>query len=186
MHVLVVVAHPNAHSLTQALATEFTHGLKARGHGFEVLDLYAEDVTPVVSAAEHAGWAQKKVPPVIAAYQERVRAAEGLAFVYPIWWASPPAILQGWLQRLLTVGFAFDYVDGKPRGLLSQKVQLIVNVGSRDPGLNAYYIEPMRGVLNYCGLHNINALINWGVYPGMAPAVITDALRGAFAAGEGF
>ncbi len=186
MHVLVVVAHPHARSLTRALATEFTHGLKARGHSFELLDLYAEDLSPVVSAVEYAGWEQKKVPTQVAAYQGRLRAAQGLALAYPIWWASPPALLQGWLQRVLTAGFAFDHVDGRPTGLLNHKVQLIVNIGSRDPSLNPSYVEPMLGVLNYCGLHNINTLINWGVYAGMSPSVITDALRAAFAAGEAF
>ncbi len=186
MHVLVVVAHPHARSLTRALATEFMHGLKARGHSFDALDLQAEDFSPVVSPAEYAGWEQKQVPGQIQAYQDRLRAAQGLALVYPIWWASPPALLQGWLQRVLTPGFAFDHIDGRPTGLLQHKVQLIVNIGSRDPGLNPYYVEPILGVLNYCGMHNVNTLINWGVYAGMSGPVVTDALRAAFAAGEGF
>jgi NAD(P)H dehydrogenase (quinone) len=186
MHVLVVVAHPHTRSLTRALATEFTHGLKARGHSFDLLDLQAEDFSPVVSAAEYAGWEQEQVPAQVRAYQARLRDAQGLVLVYPIWWASPPASLQGWLQRVLTPGFAFDHVDGRPTGLLDHKVQLIVNIGSRDPSLNPCYVEPMLGVFNYCGMHNVNTLINWGVYVGMPQSVITDALRAAFAAGEAF
>jgi putative NADPH-quinone reductase len=180
------MAHPQARSLTRALATEFTHGLKARGHTFDLLDLQAEDFSPVVSAAEYAGWDHKQVSAQIQAYQARLAAAQGLALIYPIWWASPPAVLQGWLQRVLTAGFGFDHVDGRPTGLLRQKVQLIVNIGSRDPSLNPYYVEPMLGVLRYCGMHNVNTLINWGVYAGMAGSVVTDALRAAFAAGEAF
>jgi NAD(P)H dehydrogenase (quinone) len=186
MHVLVLVAHPNPKSLTRALAAEFIRGLHAAGHTPRLLDLQADAFSPIVAPEEYAGWAQQKIPEEIQQYQELVRGAQGLALIYPVWWAAPPAILQGWLQRVFTQGFAFQYEAGRPRGLLSHKVQLIVNIGSREPSLNAYYLEPIIGVLNFAGLHNINSLINWGIHPGTPKQVITEALQAAFAAGQGF
>lgn len=140
----------------------------------------------MVSRAELAAWGQGKVPDDTARYQGLVREAQGLAFAYPIWWATPPALLQGWLQRVFTQGFAFDYVDGRPQGLLRCKTQLIVNVGSRDLRLESSYVEPMVGVLRYCGIQDINRLINWGIHPGTARASIEAALQAAYAAGRSF
>lgn len=186
MHVLMLAVHPDRTSLTYSLATEFERGLKAAGHTVHALDLEADHFSPVVSLAEHVMWRERQVPADVARYQEWVRAAQGLAFIYPIWWATPPALLQGWLQRVFTQGFAFDYIDGRPRGLLNAKAQLIVNVGSRDVRLESSYVEPLVGVLRYCGIGEINRLINWGIHPAAARVAIDTALQAAYAAGLGF
>ena len=186
MHVLILAVHPDPGSLTHALAREFERGLVSAGHTARALDLVADGFSPVASLPEYNAWNQRQVPPDMARYQDLVRSAQGLAFIYPIWWATPPALLQGWLQRVFTQGFAFDYVNGRALGLLTCKAQLIVNVGSRDPRLEPSYVEPMVGVLRYCGIQEINRLINWGIHPHTPVSAITHALQAAYAAGAAF
>ena len=43
-------------------------------------------------------------------HAEIIKQAEALVFVYPTWWSTMPAILKGWLERVLVpgVGFVFD------------------------------------------------------------------------------
>lgn len=174
-----MVAHPRAHSFTHAAAARFCAGLRAGGHAPDLLDLYAEGFEPAVTAAE----LDREPPPPIRAQQARLAAADGLALVYPLWWASPPALLQGWLQRVLTEGFAFLPGAG---GCLRQRAQLIVNVGSRDATQYGRYIEPMLGVLAYCGLTDVRVQANWGVYAGADKALLGRYLDRAEAAGRDF
>lgn len=185
MHVLVVVAHPDRKSLTHALAGEFIAGLSSAGHSHDRLDLYGEDFDPIVRLDEYAGWKQGLNPPVVRAYQSRLERAQGLALCYPLWWAAPPALLQGWLQRVFTQGFAFEYGQG-PHGLLRHRTQLIVNIGTRDEGQRGRYLEPVISVLNYCGIERISELVNWGIYDGIPAERVHERLAAAREAGAAF
>ncbi|MEM6488089.1 MAG: NAD(P)H-dependent oxidoreductase [Pseudomonadota bacterium] len=109
MRLLVVHAHPNPASFSAAVCARFVAGARAGRHEVDVLDLYAEGFDPVMSRAEHAGYEtpvenQKPVADHIA----RLQRAEGLVFVYPTWWYAQPAMLKGWLDRVLVPGVAFD------------------------------------------------------------------------------
>lgn len=182
MRVLVVIAHPDAQSFTRALAAAFIDGARAGGHEVDVADLYAERFDPVIPPGEAA--TPHAPPPAIAAYQARLRQADALALAYPVWWAAPPAMLQGWLQRVLTRGFAFDYGPQGRTGLLRQQARLLVSIGTRDESLFAQYISPMVGVLEYCGM-TVAACPSFGVYGGGDPARRDAALAAAYAAGHG-
>lgn len=112
MLALVVVAHPSPDSFCQALATRAVEGLRAAGHEVEVLDLYAAGVTPAMTGEERHAYhgTEPLVDPTIAAHAALVTRAEILAFVYPTWWSGLPAVLKGWLERVMVpgVGFVFD------------------------------------------------------------------------------
>ena len=118
MQVVVVLAHPNADSFCHALAQRAVTGLTAAGHRAELIDLYALGVSAAMSAAEHAAYHGETpiLDPLIQSHADLVRAAEALVFVYPTWWSSTPAILKGWLERVMVPGVAFVFnKDGKVR-----------------------------------------------------------------------
>ena len=118
MQVVVVLAHPNADSFCHALAQRAVAGLTAAGHRAELVDLYALGVSAAMSAAEHAAYHGETpiLDPLIQSHADLVRAAEALVFVYPTWWSSTPAILKGWLERVMVPGVAFVFnKDGKVR-----------------------------------------------------------------------
>ena len=168
MKALVVTAHPQRNSFTQALAGRFCAGLAAGGHEAELADLYDENFNPTVSPEEMDSWEGGAVSPEIVAQQQRLKESQGLVLAYPVWWSTPPAILTGWMQRVFTRGFAFRHVGGRTEGLLRMRAQLLVNVGSRqrdDVDLPTLYLEPLLGVLSYCGMEVLPAQANWGVYP---------------------
>jgi putative NADPH-quinone reductase len=112
---LVVHAHPDPASYSAAIRDAAVHGLKRAGHEVRTVDLYAEDFDPVMSRDERLVYHEPD--PVL---DERVRAhgadvrwAEALVFVYPTWWGGLPAILKGWLERVLVSGVAFRHVPAK-------------------------------------------------------------------------
>lgn len=133
MLALVVVAHPSADSYCHALAARATAGLTAAGHHVTVVDLYALGVRPAMSAEERHAYHgdQPILDPLIEEHAALVRRAEALVFVYPTWWSGLPAILKGWLERVMVpgVGFVLDERTGKVRPALRQ-VRHIVGIST--------------------------------------------------------
>lgn len=128
MLALVVVAHPSNGSYCHALATRAEAGLLAAGHEVVVLDLYAQGFTAAMTTAErHAYHGDSPIiDAVVAEHAALVQRAEALVFVYPTWWSGLPAILKGWLERVLVpgVGFVLDE-HNKVRPGLGQMRRLV-------------------------------------------------------------
>lgn len=116
MHVYVLYAHPSIQSFTHAVLEAFTRGLKDGGHSFEIGDLYAMNFTTDMTLAEYeretCGDANAPLSREVAAEHEKIASADGLAFVYPVWWSDCPAKLKGWFDRVLAFGYAYTYEGG--------------------------------------------------------------------------
>ena len=113
MRALVLLAHPVSESYGAALAQATVRGLRSGGHEVRLVDLYADDFEPVMSRADWIAYqgADAVVDTAVAPHAENVRWAEVLVFVYPTWWAGMPAIMKGWLERVLVPGVAFVLDD---------------------------------------------------------------------------
>lgn len=102
MRVLLVHAHPNPESLNRALADTAAAALARGGHEVRFLDLYGIGFDPVMDRAERAGYhtpGDNEAP--VAEHVAHLRWCEAVVFVYPTWWFGLPAILKGWLDRVL-------------------------------------------------------------------------------------
>jgi NAD(P)H dehydrogenase (quinone) len=107
--VLVVHAHPVAGSYSHAVLAAVVRGLERSGRPHDVIDLYAEGFDARMSAAERAAYHgdEPVISDDVARHAALVRDAEALVFVYPTWWHGLPAVLKGWLDRVLVPGVAF-------------------------------------------------------------------------------
>jgi NAD(P)H dehydrogenase (quinone) len=121
MRVVVVVAHPDPNSFNHAIASTAMASLTTAGHEVTVLDLYAEEFRTAMSHDERQAYhsARPLLDPTAERHAGVVKQAEALVFVYPTWWSTMPAILKGWLERVLVpgVGFTFDDRHHVRRGL---------------------------------------------------------------------
>jgi|HigsolmetaAR202D_1030399.scaffolds.fasta_scaffold27267_2 putative NADPH-quinone reductase len=117
MDVLVVSAHPDADSFNHAITAAAERGLRRAGHHVTTLDLYAVGFSAVMTADEHRAYQAWKpgnaapplLDPMTREHARLVQASQMLVFVYPTWWSQPPAILKGWLERVLVPGVAFTF-----------------------------------------------------------------------------
>ena len=111
VHVLVVQAHPRADSLCAQLALAAERGLQRAGHDVTTLRLYDEGFQATMTEAERVAYHGDApvLDPMVAAHAVAVRTAEALVFVYPTWWMGLPAIMKGWLERVLVPGVAFTF-----------------------------------------------------------------------------
>lgn len=132
MDVVVALAHPNSDSFCHALAQRACDGLRAAGHEVHLLDLYALGFHAAMSPEDHAAYHtdHPAADPMVAEHADLVRNAEALVFVYPTWWSSMPAMLKGWLERVMLPGVAFVFNDkGKVRPGLT-KVRRVVGIST--------------------------------------------------------
>lgn len=109
MRVLVVQAHPHAESFNHAICAVAVGALTANGHDVHVIDLYAEGFAAAMSEAERLSYESEA--PILSEQVRRhadlVRGAEAVVFVYPTWWFGLPAVMKGWLERVMVPGVAF-------------------------------------------------------------------------------
>ncbi|MEY2583550.1 MAG: hypothetical protein QOE09_3399 [Ilumatobacteraceae bacterium] len=152
MRVVLIVAHPDPSSFNHAIATTATGSLTRAGHEVTVLDLYGEEFRSAMSLDERIAYHSDR--PILDPMAERhagiVKQAEALVFVYPTWWSTVPAILKGWLERVMVpgVGFVFDEKQHVRRGLTH--VRLIVGIstyGSRRLYVRALHDNGRRTLL---------------------------------------
>lgn len=108
MRVLVIFAHPVETSYQAALHAAVIDTLRAGGHEVDDLDLYAEGFQPVLSRAERLDYFDLGANTRnVARYVERLRAADGVVFCFPTWTFGEPAILKGFMDRVMVPGVSF-------------------------------------------------------------------------------
>jgi NAD(P)H dehydrogenase (quinone) len=113
MRALVVFCHPTADSFNAAIRDLVLAKLEAAGAEMRLHDLYAKGFQPILSPAEWQGYltCPTNCAPVDAEVAD-LRWCDTLIFVYPTWWYGLPAILKGWLDRVLLPDVAFLMPDG--------------------------------------------------------------------------
>jgi putative NADPH-quinone reductase len=120
MRVLVVHAHPVETSFSRSLYTAALKTLRANGHQVDALNLYEEGFEAVMSREERELYHQvpENLTPAIRPYVDRLRAAEAIVFIHPVWNYGHPAILKGFFDRIFIPGVSFVIEDGKLRPIL--------------------------------------------------------------------
>jgi NAD(P)H dehydrogenase (quinone) len=107
LRILVVFAHPLETSFVSALHARVVEILRANGHSVDDLDLHAEQFDPVMSREGLLHYVDKSANTrEVEGYVERLKAAEGLVLVFPVWFDGLPAIMQGYFQRVFLPGVA--------------------------------------------------------------------------------
>jgi NAD(P)H dehydrogenase (quinone) len=135
MQISLILAHPDPGSFNHAIAERAVEALKANGHKVFFHDLYQEKFDPLLHAAEIAEDAQ--LPANIKDHCEEIAAVDGIIIVHPNWWGQPPAILKGWVDRVIRPGVAYEFLEGDsgegvPQGLLNAKTALIYNTSNTE------------------------------------------------------
>ncbi|WP_100013181.1 NAD(P)H oxidoreductase [Lentibacillus sediminis] len=157
MKVLTVVTHPREDSLTFKVTESFVQGLKDAGHETEIMDLYRSDFSPVLWEEDEPEWSadRQQYSPAVETEMERMKRHDALAFVFPLWWWSMPAMLKGYIDRVWNYGFAYG-----PKKLDHQKVLWLSLAGAPVERFEKRQYDKMMthyfnvGLADYCGIPN--------------------------------
>jgi NAD(P)H dehydrogenase (quinone) len=141
MKYLIILAHPNPESFSSSLVNALHNHLVNEGNEVKIRNLYEIGFNPVLSADDFSSLADNTSPKDIAIEQEYVKWAEHIIFAFPVWWGGMPAIMKGYIDRVFSEGFAYEYVDNGSNGnglLSSLKGSMICATGlSSDTFKNA-------------------------------------------------
>ncbi|MEE9299816.1 MAG: NAD(P)H-dependent oxidoreductase [Alphaproteobacteria bacterium] len=177
MKIFIVCAHPEPKSFNHAMANLAVEVLGERGHEVRVSDLYAMGFNPVGGRWEFKtlpdpdyfeymsaqGFAARRgeITADVAAEHEKLLWCDLLILQFPMWWFGMPAILKGWVDRVMSNGTAYSgemsYETGGFRGRRAS-VSMTTSVASGyyevsgRGGYMAHLLWPINnGTLRYCG-----------------------------------
>jgi NAD(P)H dehydrogenase (quinone) len=158
---LVIYAHPQTKGYCPAIKEEVEKQLRAHKIEYSLFDLYAMKYDPILHENEHytAGSEHRHLSDQTKMFQQKITEAEKLVFIYPIWWNSPPAILKGWLDKILTSHFGFKFDKyGIPKKLLKGRKALIFITGGTPKPLAWLFLGNRaakimaKDTLGFCGI----------------------------------
>lgn len=154
MIVSVILAHPLEGSFNHAIARAAADRLMANGHTAVLHDLYQEGFDPLLPGDEIPRDAS--LPPMIARHCAEIVDADGIVIVHPNWWGMPPAILKGWVDRVIRPGVAYEFVEGDggegvPKGLLKARAALVFNTANTEAGRErTVFGDPLETIWKNC------------------------------------
>lgn len=160
---MILLAHPKPRSFNHALAAEARRALEAEGVSVHFHDLYGENFDPVLTVDEYHR--RMSLDPIIQRFTREVESTRLFVFVHPDWWGQAPAILKGWVDRVLRPGVAYEY-DGEEFGvkekrpLLTDRRALTV-ITSEASALEMDTTVHLwrRHIFEFCGIEEEEALV---------------------------
>ena len=154
MKMSVILAHPDDHSFNHAIAKTAVQQLANNGHGVLFHDLYGENFDPLLAGKEISNDAV--LPQAIREHCEEIAKADGIIIVHPNWWGQPPAILKGWIDRVMRPGVAYEFLEGDsgegvPKGLLRARAAIVFNTANTEPGREkGIFGDPLQKIWKNC------------------------------------
>ncbi|MAF64587.1 MAG: hypothetical protein CMJ84_02855 [Planctomycetes bacterium] len=171
--VLVVHGSGRAGGLGDRLVGEVVAELERRRAEHRLQDLLADGFDPVLRLdpdQRHAPACSAEDDPLVHHYQQEVRWAEALVLVHPVWWFAPPAIMKGWVDRVLVEDVALAHRPGRsPRPLLADRRALLVQTFNTRRMIDRWAFRGAaegfwrRGALGSCGVRLAGRVALYGV-----------------------
>lgn len=114
MRTVIVFNHPNEGSYCNAILQSVTKGLQKANHEVDLMHLDNDGFNPAMSKADLKAFVDHQpIDPQVIDYNERLKQADQLIFIFPIWWDIMPATTKGFVDRVLGPGVMYDH---HPRG----------------------------------------------------------------------
>ncbi|KAI3377287.1 hypothetical protein L3Q82_008488 [Scortum barcoo] len=198
---LIVYAHQSPGSFNAAVRDVAMQELVNQGYKVIVSDLYAmnfranatrDDINGDLKKSElfqygeetmHA-WMEGRLSDDIVAEQRKVEEADLIIFQFPLYWFSVPAIMKGWIDRVLTQGFAFSLKTMYNNGVFKDKKAMLsfttgaIQTMFRPDGINGdinVTLWPLQnGILHFCGFQVLAPQIFWS--PAHCPPAVRTAM----------
>ena len=161
MKFLIIDSHPYDQSFNRQLTQKIRETLQGR-HEAEILNLVEDGFNPVMEAADLKLFSQgQAADPKVTEYQKKIQEADVLVFSFPIWWSTMPAILKGFLDKVLLYGYAYTYGEsGMLEGLLNKQAVVITTMETPNSIFDEMMNNPVKSqfinaTLGSCGVNTM-------------------------------
>ena len=171
MKTLIVYYHPHEGSFCSAIRDAVTTGLHNGGHEHKIIDLSKEGFDPVMREKDLKAFVQAGregedgldgVDPFVLRYMKKLRWAQHIVMIFPIWWMTMPAMVKGFIDKVIFPGVAYKMEDGKLVSLLTglKQVTIITTMNTpsdvyREVFGNSLEGSLIKGTFNQIGIHDI-------------------------------
>ncbi|MGQ8338981.1 NAD(P)H-dependent oxidoreductase [Sunxiuqinia sp. A32] len=154
MKALIILAHPDKNSFNHAIADTCRKTLLKNGHSVIFHDLYAEKFNAIINHEEFP-----KDAPIDKSVEEHCQdlaTCDGIIVIHPNWWGQPPAIMKGWIDRIIRPGVAYEFEEGDsgegvPIGLLKANTGIVFNTSNTsEERENKLFKDPLETIWKNC------------------------------------
>lgn len=171
MKTLIVYYHPHEGSFCSAILEAVENGLARGGHEHHTIHLEKDGFDPVMRESDlaafvHAGrfgaHGLEGADPTALRYMKKMRWAEHVVMIFPIWWMTMPAMVKGFVDKVIFPGIVYKMDGGKLVSLLSslKQVTIITTMNTpadvyKDMFDNSIEGSLIKGTFNQIGIHDI-------------------------------
>ena len=171
MKTLIIFNHPREGSFCSAIREAVKSGLKKGGHQCKVINLDKDGFDPVMREKDLKAFATagrigpdglEGVDPIILRYMKKLRWAEHIVMIFPIWWMTMPAMMKGFIDKVIFPGIAYKMEDSKLVSTLSGLKHVTVISTMNTPGEvyrdifgNSLEGSLIKGTFNQIGIHDV-------------------------------
>lgn len=158
--ILIINGHPDKESFNFALSSAYKKGAISSGADVKEINIRELNFNPNL---EFGYRKRTELEPDLLNAQEKLKWAEHIVWVYPVWWSSVPAIMKGFLDRVLLPGFAFTKRENSllsDKGLTGKTARIICTLDQPVWYYSLIYKSPShnaikKGTLHYIGVQKV-------------------------------
>lgn len=171
MKTLIIYNHPHEGSFCSAIRDAVQSGLDTGDHTFKLINLDADGFDPVmrekdlkafVMGGKGEATVTDEVDPLVLSYVEKMKWAERIVMIFPIWWMTMPAMMKGFVDKVIFPGLVYKMENGKLVSMLSKLKQVVVITTMNTPAAiyetnfgNSIEGSLIKGTFNQIGIHDI-------------------------------
>lgn len=160
MKILIIIGHPDNKSFNHSIAKTCIETILKNGHTYMFHDLYEENFNPVISKQELFD-INCQLDKTTEQHRNDLVNSDAILIIHPNWWGQPPAIVKGWIDKILAHGIAYEFIENKPKCLLKAKFAIIFNTSNTEKNIeeelyvNSLDILWKKRILNFIGINQV-------------------------------
>lgn len=158
--VLIINGHPDKESFCFGLHQSYKKGSLEAGNEVKEIILSEMEFNPIL---QYGYRKRTELEPDLLDAWQKLQWAEHIVWIYPTWWAAPPALMKGFIERLFLPGFTFEYQETSPfpKKLLKGKTSEIISTMDSPVWYYKWIVKDVGGKMirknigAFCGIKNI-------------------------------
>lgn len=158
--VLIINGHPDPESFNAGLVEAYQRGAEKSTAEISVIQIRDLEFNPNLAFGYRK---RTELEPDLVSSIEKIKKANHIVWVFPMWWYGYPALMKGFIDRTFLPGITFAYQAGKvlPKKLLKGKTGRIIVTADAPKWYNVLFMKSpainqfKRGTLQFCGINPV-------------------------------
>lgn len=153
--ILIINGHPDKESFNYALSKSYKLGTEKSNTEVKIINIRELNFNPNL---EFGYRKRTELEPDLLETQNKLKWADHLVWIYPVWWGSLPAIMKGFIDRVLLPGFAFKKRANSlwsDKYLTNKTARIICTLDQPSWYYRWYYKRPSTNAMKKLTLHFI-------------------------------